>query len=107
MTRIKRERVIGVEIQIEIGLEVGAADTRQRKPALARLHVQAAAQESFSRHLQRRLELDGVSEIDGSVDTCAPLRSEHAIGIRAEPRVGVAALPAQVEIPACTGNRRV
>src|SRR6185437_1164934 len=98
MARAERERVIGVEIQIEIGLEVGAADASQGKPAVARLYIQTAAQESPCGHLQRWLELDGASEVDGAVDTRAPLSPERAVGVRTEPRVRVVVLPAQVEI---------
>jgi hypothetical protein len=94
----ERQRIIGIEIEIEVRPSVGAPEARESIPGCAGLQVEAPAQESHRSRLYGGLELHILSDTERGVGASARLSAENLIGICADPCARIIGTPAKIDV---------
>src|SRR5260370_15230851 len=92
------ERIIRIEIEIEIRPGVGTAQTSDRIPRAAHLQSQAPANKSPRSQLYRRLYLQIFPDINRCVRTRPRLGSEAPVRVHSNPRSRVVPTPPPIEV---------
>src|ERR1700712_5115244 len=96
VARSKCQRVVWIEIEVEIRPEVCTTASGHAEPFGTRLQAEAAACKSVGGQLQRRLNLNGPGNLDRSVGADPGLSAEKLIAVHAKPCVRAAIAPAKV-----------
>src|ERR1700761_695800 len=100
MTCAKSQRIVRIEVEIEVRSRIGAAKTCHTVPSCADLQIDAAAQEAKGRGLDGRLQLHVIAQADGRVGAGPSLRAKSLIGVHANPSAGVVFTPAKIDVGA-------
>src|SRR5579872_717000 len=92
------QRIVGIEVEIEVRTGVRAPKSRQAVPVAANLKIEAAAEKSHPGRLYRWLQLQIVAQADRGIGAGTRLGAEHRIRIDAHPCARIIGTPAQVGV---------
>lgn len=88
MASTQRDRVIGVEVEVAIGLEVGAPKAQQAIPGMANLRVEAAAHETTRGCLHGGLQRQPIRHLITAVGANAVLPPQRHVPHSGRARLG-------------------